>query len=86
MTTLVLVRDAETTNRGLRSKIWKEVGHDRARFDVEVAQLDPDPGLSELGRVQAKEFAHYFTPLLFFFQEPLIVSSPMRSALRPRCR
>jgi broad specificity phosphatase PhoE len=81
MTTLVLVRDAETTNRGLRSKIWKEVGHDPARFDVEVAQLDPDPGLSELGRVQAKEFAHYFTPLLFFFQEPLIVSSPMRSAL-----
>lgn len=83
MTTLVLARHAQSSNRALRSKIWKEVDHDRARFDVEVARrLEPDPGLSELGFNQAKVFARMFASILLEIEgDALIVTSPMRCAI-----
>jgi broad specificity phosphatase PhoE len=83
MTTLVLVRHAQTSNRVLKSKIWKEVGNDIVRFDEEFKlQREPDPGLSELGRVQAKEFAESFGQLLLDDHYcSLVVSSPMQCAL-----
>jgi broad specificity phosphatase PhoE len=83
MTTLILVRHAQTSNRVLKSKIWKEVGNDIVRFDDEFKlQREPDPGLSELGHVQAKEFAEFFASQLTDLDEHgLVVSSPMRCAL-----
>src|SRR5262249_26300967 len=78
-----LVRHAQSSNRALRSKIWKEVDHDPERFDVEVARrLEPDPGLSELGVDQAKLFAQSFAAFLRKFdRDALIVTSPMRCAI-----
>jgi broad specificity phosphatase PhoE len=83
MTTLVLVRHAQTSNRGLEDKIWKETYPDIWRFQVELKrQLESDPGLSELGRLQAREFAESFAPQLVDLDEhSLVVSSPMRCAL-----
>jgi broad specificity phosphatase PhoE len=83
MTTLILARHAQSSNRALRSKIWKEVEYDRARFDAEVAhRLVLDPGLSELGLKQAKVFAQCFATVLLEIEgDALLVTSPMRCAI-----
>jgi broad specificity phosphatase PhoE len=83
MTTLVLVRHAQTSNRVLQDKIWKEFYPDIWRCQDELKrQLEPDPGLSDLGRVQAREFAEFFASQLTDLDEHgLVVSSPMQCAL-----
>lgn len=82
-TTLLLVRHAQSTNRALRSQIWKEVECDRERFDVELARRsDPDPGLSDVGVEEAKLLAQGYAPVLLDFdEEALIVTSPLRCAI-----
>lgn len=83
MTTLLLVRHGQSSNRRLRSKIWKQVDYDRERYDLEVArQIVPNSGLSELGHRQAKEFGSDLGPVFVVLGErALVVSSPMRRAL-----
>jgi broad specificity phosphatase PhoE/GNAT superfamily N-acetyltransferase len=84
MTRLLLIRHAESENNRSQTELLERFGDDPVGFTEAFALASvTDPGLSEIGHLQAASLAKVLAPIFEHSNaDALLVSSPMRRALQ----